>query len=453
MARNDAHFEKLLKAALAENRERWIDDWLRLSAQPSVSATGEGVEACCRMVAGKMEDLGIRTEICAVSPYPVILGRAGEDPDKPTVLIYAHYDVVPPGNPELWETPPFEPVIRNGKAYGRGVADNKSPLMAHLEAYEFLSRMWGDMPVNVIFLFEGCEESGSQGLPEFLESHRKELAADLVFFSDGPKNEKNLPIIALGAKGSLTIDLTLRTMNRDAHSRFAPVLPSAAWQIVELLGKLKQGEQVLVDGFYEGIVPPAEKELEILKALPPVDQEMEAIYGTRPSCGKKENYYVKLNTTPTFNIKLLHSGDGSGVVTSQARASLDIRLVEGQEPEDIFRKVSAYIRNLGYENVELACRGGVLPSRTPVDNKFVPLIGEVVGKVYGDYVIYPCRPSTAPDYLWTRILGLPAVQVRWSDPDSNNHAPNEHLTVEEYIRGIELTVRVLKAVGEKRTES
>lgn len=448
MERKGADFEKLLDRALEQNRERWIQDWLRLSAQPSVSATGEGVEECCRMVAEKMEQLGIQTEIVPVSPYPVIVGKAGNRTDRHTVLIYAHYDVVPAGNQELWDTSPFDPVIRDGKAYGRGVADNKSPLMAHLEAFEFLSRIWEELPVNLIFLFEGCEESGSLGLPEFLNSHKEQLRADLVFFSDGPKNEKNLPIIALGAKGSLTVDMTLRTMNRDAHSRFAPVLPSAAWQMVELLGRLKQGERVLVDGFYDGIVPPSQQELEILKSLPPVEQEMEEIYGTPPCCHGEDNYYVKLNTTPTFNIKQIHSGDGTGVVTSQARASIDIRLVEGQEPEDIFGKICAYIQKLGYNNVELTCRGGVLPSKTPVDHAFVPVIAEAVKKVYGDYVIYPCRPSTAPDYLWTKILGLPAIQVRWSDPDSNNHAPNEHLTVDEYIRGIELTVRVLMALGE-----
>ena len=94
-------------------------------------------------------------------------------------------------------------------------------------------------------------------------------------------------------------------------------------------------------------------------------------------------------------------------------------------------------------------KGGVLPSKTPVDNPYVPVIAEATREVYGDYVVYPCRPSTAPDFLWTRILGLPAIQVRWSDPDSDNHAPNEHLTIEEYIKGIELTARVLCALGEK----
>lgn len=440
-------FDQKFQESLKKNRSRWIEDWVELVRQPSISATGEGVEECCCMIADKMKALGIDTDIYPVKPYPVIVGRYGASPQKKTVLIYAHYDVMPEGDLKLWKTPPFEPSVRDGKLYGRGSADNKSPLMAHLEAFGFLRQEAGELPVNVIFLFEGCEESGSLGLPEFLEAHRQEWKADLVFFSDGPKNETNLPIIALGAKGQVSIDLTLRTMKKDAHSRFAPVLPSAAWEMVELLGKLKTGDYVNVEGFYDGIIPPSEKELEILKSLPPVEKEMEEIYGVMPCCGEKENYYVRLNTTPTFNIRQIHSGEGAGVVTCQAYASLDIRLVEGQEPEDIFRKVKAYIRKLGYTNVEAEMKGGVLPSKTPVDHPYVPVIAEAVREVYGDYVVYPCRPSTAPDFLWTKILGLPAIQVRWSDPDSDNHAPNEHLTIEEYIRGIELTARVLIALG------
>ena len=440
-------FDQMLRESLERNRDRWIADWVELVRQPSVSATGEGVEDCCRMIADKMERMGIDTQIHPVKPYPVITGRFGRDSDKKTVLIYAHYDVMPAGDLKLWETPPFEPAVRDGKLYGRGSADNKSPLMAHLAAFDFFMREWGELPVNLIFLFEGCEESGSLGLPEFLQAHKEEWKADLVFFSDGPKNESNLPIIALGAKGHVSIDLRLRTMKKDAHSRFAPVLPSAAWQMVELLGKLKTGDHVNVDGFYDGIVSPEEKELEILRNLPPVKREMEEIYGVALCCGQEENYYVRLNTTPTFNITQVHSGEGAGVVTCQANASLDIRLVEGQEPQDIFQKVKAYIQKLGYSNVEVEMRGGVLPSKTPVDHPFVPVIEKAVRQVYGDYVVYPCRPSTAPDYLWTRVMGLPAIQVRWSDPDSDNHAPNEHLTIEEYIRGIELTVRVLWELG------
>ena len=453
MALKQSDFDEKWSLFAAKNEERWIQEWLDLVRQPSVSATGQGVEECCRMIAGHMRRIGLEPEIYPVRPYPVIVARHGDAPDRPTMLIYAHYDVVEPGAPDLWKTPPFEPVIVDGKVFGRGTADNKSPLMAHLQAFGFWKSTGEELPVNLIFLFEGCEESGSRGLPEFLREHREELGADLVFFSDGPKNERDLPIIALGAKGNITIKLKLRTMNQDAHSRYAPVLPSAAWQMVELLGKLKTGDHVNVEGFYDGIVRPGQEEMEIYRSLPPVEREMEEIYGVKPTCGANENYYVRLNTTPTFNIKQISSGDGRGVVTSTAEALIDIRLVEGQEPRDILEKVRSYVVALGYHNVTVESDGGVLPSKTPVSNPYVPVISQVVREVYGDYIIYPCRPSTAPDYLWTKILEIPAIQVRWSDADSNNHAPNEHQSVAGYLKGVELTARVIREIGKRKGEN
>lgn len=440
-------FNQNFQSAAAELKEQWVQDWRDIVAQPSISATGEGIPACCQLIASKMSRMGLHPEVIPLDPYPVIFAQAGNDPEKMTVLIYAHYDVVPAGNRDLWHTDPFDPVIIDGKLYGRGSADNKSPLMAHLEAYDFLMRTYGQLPVNVKFIFEGCEESGSRGLPDYLDRNRDKLQADLVFFSDGPKNEANIPIIALGCKGSITIGLTVTTMKTDAHSRYAPVLPSAAWQLVELLSKLKTGDHVNVPGFYDGIIPPTEKELDILHSLPSIEDDMKTIYGVAPQYPQELGYYVQLNTTPTFNLKQLHSGEGAGVVTSRASASIDIRLVEGMDPDETFRKVRNYILSLGYSNVEFTYKGGTYPSKTSIENKFVPIIARATGEVFGNYVIYPCRPSSAPDYLWTRILGLPAIQVRWSDPDSNNHAPNEHMTVSEYIRGIELTCKVLCELG------
>ncbi|MBU2699445.1 acetylornithine deacetylase/succinyl-diaminopimelate desuccinylase-like protein [Sporomusaceae bacterium BoRhaA] len=443
-------FNQKIACYIKREKERMLKDWVDLVAQPSISATGEGVEECCRMVVVKMKSIGLSVNTYPAKPYPVIYGKYGDDPDKKTILIYAHYDVQPVGNMELWKTMPFEPVILDGAVYGRGTADNKSPLMAHLEAVEFWIKEYGELPVNLKFIFEGCEESGSKGLPEFLDEYRDMLAADLVFFSDGPKNEKNLPIIALGAKGLLSIQLVLKTISKDAHSRYAPVLPSAAWEMVELLHKLKSDGQVHVPGFYDHILQPTEQEIQIMNALPNVEKEMEQLFGVVPRYPDDSSYYVQLNTTPTFNVSFLHSGDGAGVVTNKAVANLDIRLVMGQMPDDIFNKIQKYIRVLGYDNVEVIKESAVEPSKTPLDNKYVPIIEEVTKEVYGDYVVYSCRPSTAPDYLWTNILRLPAIQVRWSDADSNNHAPNEHLTIKEYLKGIELTCRVIKAIGEEK---
>lgn len=441
--------DDLLKDAklyLKENESRLLDDWLELIRHPSVSATGEGVEECCEWIKEKMEGQGIQVTKYPLSPHPLLVGRLGNDPEKKTVLIYAHYDVKPAGDLSQWRSDPFIPDIRDGKVYARGSADNKSPLMAHLKALEYYQKRGLEIPVNLIFLFEGCEEEGSQGLPEFLSSHRDELNADLVFFSDGPKDPCGLPIIALGAKGNISIHVSVQTMNRNVHSRYAPVLPSAAWQLVELLNKLKQGDQVLIPGFYDDILPMTEQELEVMRQLPDSEEQLNTIYHAESS-NYGDEFYPRLLGMPTFNICWIRTG-ANGVVPAKAEALLDIRLVPGQEPQKVFHKVRDYIKALGYTQAEVTLEGSIEPSKTDMTTPYLPAIESVTKAIYGQYVTYPCRPSSAPDYLWTNILKLPAIQVRWSDADSDNHAPNEHLSIKEYFDGIALTVGVLWALAE-----
>ena len=173
------------------------------------------------------------------------------------------------------------------------------------------------------------------------------------------------------------------------------------------------------------------------------------MYDAKPQHLGKD-FYPRLLGQPTFNICWIRSG-ANGVVPAEAEALLDIRLVPGQKPLEIFQKVKDYIAALDDPTVTVTLEEGYLePSKTPVDTPFLPAIEEVTREIYGSYVIYPCRPSSAPDYLWTNILGLPAIQVRWSDADSDNHAPNEHLSIDEYFKGIALTIKVLDALGSDR---
>lgn len=451
-------FNQHLKTYLKHNEERLIGNLAELVAQPSVSSTSEGVEECCRLIVNKMKQIGMDATIYPVKPHPVIVGSVGQDPKKKTVLVYAHYDVQPQGNVEQWRTPPFEPAIVDGVMYGRGTADNKGPLMAHLSAIEFWLKEYGELPVNVKTIFEGSEESNSEGLPEFLEDHKELLAADMVYFSDGSKNHNDQPIIAMGVKGMLYVELVLTTMTRNVHSQYAPVLPSAAWQMVQLLNKLKTEDGfVHIPGFYDDVVPPTEAEREIYASLPDVGEDLLKSYGTYPVYPEDKGYYVQLNGTPSFNISGLSSGyTGEGtatVLTAKATAKIDMRLVARQDGAKILQNLKQYIKDLGYDNVEVICHGITEPAKTPVDTPYLKPVKEAVKKVFGPYMVYPNRPSTAPDYLWTNILGLPTIQVRWCDPTSDNHAPNEHLTLSNYIRGTQLTAMVFKEIGEMRGEA
>ena len=442
---NYSHLISDVRTYLAEKETAVLEDWYELIRHVSISETGEGVEACCDWIKVKMEELHINVTKYPVKPFPVLVGRYGNDPKKKTVLLYAHYDVKPSGDLSKWNTDPFVPTVIDGKVYARGSADNKSPLMAHLKALEYYQERSLEVPVNLLYIFEGCEESGSTGLPEFLDEHRDELHADVVYFSDGSKDPSGKPIIALGCKGHLSLEIVLKTMNKNVHSRYAPVLPSASWQLVELLGKLHQGDQVLVPGFYDGIEPTKESELKILRELPSSEAELNAIYEAKPA-NYGEQFYKRLLCDPTFNLQKISSG-ANGVVAAEATASIDIRLVAGQDGQDIYNKVCAYIKDLGYDNVTVKFGGTTRPSKTDVDTPYLPAIEEICREIYGEYIIYPCRPSSAPDFLWTDIMKLPAVQVRWSDADSDNHAPNEKLSIKEYLDGIALCVCAFQAIA------
>lgn len=452
---NLENFAPKLKEYIRSHEDELIQELAKLVEQPSISSTGEGVEDCCDMIVDKMKKMGLDVEKHPVQPHPAITARWGDDPDKKTVLIYAHYDVQPVGKRELWKTEPFEPVIRDGIMYGRGTADNKGPLVAHLSAVEYWLKEYGTLPVNLRIIFEGSEESNSDGLPDFLRSHEDLLRADMVFFSDGSKNHNDQPIIALGVKGMLYVELVLTTLNNDVHSQYATVLPSAAWEMVQLLNKLKTEDGVVhITGFYDNVVAPTEREKEIYDSLPNVDESLKANFGAAPVYPRDKGYYIQLNALPSFNISGLasgHIGEGTAtVLTSKAVAKIDMRLVAHQDGEKILENLKKYIRDLGYDNVEVICHGITEPSKTPVDTPYLAPVEKATAAVFGNYMIYPNRPSTAPDYLWTNILGLPAIQVRWCDAKSDNHAPNEHLTLDNYLKGIELTATALKEISEMK---
>ena len=201
--------------------------------------------------------------------------------------------------------------------------------------------------------------------------HRELLQSDITFFSDGSKNHNDTPIIAMGVKGMLYVELRLTTMSRDLHSQYAPVLPSAAWQMVELLGKLRRDGKVQIPGFYDGIVPVSPQEKAIYDTLPDVTEDLQRTYHASPSYDPYLGYYGQLNGMPSFNLSGLcsgHTGKGTAtVLTSTAMARLDMRLVAGQDGEKILASLKGYIRELGYNNVEVICHGITPPSKTPLD--------------------------------------------------------------------------------------
>src|SRR6266566_5690416 len=242
-------------------------DYLR---RPSISAYGEGMGEVAEYIANVMRQMGLTIQIMPTSGWPMVFGEYHVHDNAPTVLLYGHYDVQPPDPLEEWITPPFEPTIRNGRLYARGVGDNKGQHFAQLLALESLLACRGALPCNVRFLLEGEEEVGSPHMPEFVREHRAEVMANLVITSDGPVHESGRSQILFGVRGILSFELRAKGANRDLHSgNWGGVAPNPLWTLVHLLATMKDAHgHVTIAGFYDNVLPLSELEREALARLP-----------------------------------------------------------------------------------------------------------------------------------------------------------------------------------------
>ena len=239
-----------------ENEQRFMDDLFKFLRCRSISAQNDGVSECAELLRDMMIKAGIKTTIYPTARHPVVYGEIITDPELPTLLIYGHYDVQPPEPYELWHSDPFEPEIRNGYIYARGVSDNKSQLFAHVKGVEAYLNTYGKLPVNMKYLFEGEEEIGSPNLEPFCAANKELLKSDLVVMSDSHVHETGKPMLILGLKGLVYLQITLRGANRDVHSMKGSVIPSPMWRMVSLLNSIR-GEDgfIKVEGFYDDVRP------------------------------------------------------------------------------------------------------------------------------------------------------------------------------------------------------
>jgi len=263
---------------LAEQRERFIDDLKSLVAQPSVAATGQGLPDMAALVQQRLERIGATVQPISTGGAPIIYAEIGSGPR--TLLIYNHYDVQPPDPIELWTTPPFEPNVRDGKLYARGVSDNKGDLACRLQAIEAWQQTIGPLPLTIKWVIEGEEEIGSPHLAEFAQQHAARLPADGCLWETGGKNEDDRMALTLGLKGIQYLELRARSGERDLHSGLAAIAPSAVWRLVWALNTLKdQNDEILIDRYTDHVRAPDEAELARLRALPFDEAKRKAALG------------------------------------------------------------------------------------------------------------------------------------------------------------------------------
>lgn len=425
-----------------ENRsEQLLGDLFRLLRQPSVSITGEGVRDCAELTAELLSSAGVSSRLVETDGHPVVFGTYDEGAPR-TLLVYGHYDVMPTGNLEAWNTPPFDPVVRDGKVFCRGVADNKGQFYAHIAAVKVLKEKTGRVGCNLRIVIEGEEETGSPHLGAFLETHRCELRADGAFTADALQHPNGQPFILPGLKGGLTIQLSCPGPRVPCHGAMADIVPNPLWRLVHALCALKGPDgEVLVQGFTESVRPLSQRERELLNTAPnPIAEVREDLGLERLLPEAEENFHIA-RTRPTFNISYIGDGEpGAGPrpnLPREAKAFIRMNLVPDQDPADIAGKIRLTLEKAGYGDISVVVVSATPASCTDVDHPFVLFATEIAGQAFQrEPLLYPRVVGSGPDHYFTKVLGLPSVWVPYAGAFSETHAPNENMTLKAIFEGM-----------------
>jgi acetylornithine deacetylase/succinyl-diaminopimelate desuccinylase-like protein len=436
------------------HRDEHLDILLDYVARPSISTQNIGVLECAEHSASLLRSAGCKVQVVESGGYPVVLGEVVAEPSAPTVLFYGHYDVQPPEPIEAWVSPAFEPEVRDGRIFGRGVADNKGQHLAHILAIKAYNETAGATPINIKLILEGEEESGSPHLDDFVRAHRDLLACDLVVTSDGGTDPSGRPVVSFGVRGMLALEFEARGAAVDLHSgRFGNIAPDPAMELVDLLASMRgPNGRITIDGFYDDVRAPTPGELELASSVPYDPEEFARELGLpEPYVTDTLEYARGVMFEPTMTINGMvsgHTGEGGkSIIASSALVRLEFRLVVDQDPAVIFEAVKAHVAEHA-PHVDVRHGGAMTPSRSSAEMPVAGLIIDAVREASGqEPVITPSAGGSLPDYVWTKTLGVPSVLVPYANHDEANHSPNENLTLDAFYGGIETSIHLFAALA------
>ena len=437
---------------IIDHQTDFINELKSFVAQPSISATGEGIEVMAQMVHQKMEGLGATVQVLEVAPNepPVVYASLGSG-DK-TLLIYNHYDVQPVDPIELWDSPPFEPTLRDGKLYARGVSDNKGNLLYRIQAIRAWLETVGPLPFRINWFIEGEEETGSPNLEPFCLSHAHLLQADGCLWEMGGVDEADRPVFTLGAKGLLYVELSVKTMHGDQHSSYGTLAPNAAWRLTWALSSLKApDETILIEGLLEHVAPPSEEDLKLLQAIPFEEEKMMDNMGVAQWVGGVSGLEaIKRHLfQPTCTICGLESGyTGAGqktVMPARATAKVGFRLVPNLEPETVTKLLREHLDRYGLTDIKMNVLGSEHPGKSNPKAAVVQAAAGAAREVYGvEPVVYPLAAGTGPVWPVAIAHGTPMVSFGASYPGQNLHAPNENIRLDDYFKAMQMMGRFIR---------
>ena len=438
--------------SIDRNLEKSLEELGHLCSVPSVSAQGTAMRECAVLVVNMLEARDFEARIIATDGHPVVYAERSGKSDR-TLLMYNHYDVQPAEPLDLWETPPFEPDRRDGKMFARGVSDDKGHIECRLAAIDALLEVEGELPCNVKFVIEGEEETGSVHLPTFIQEHKDLLSADACLWEFGSENVDGVPVQYAGMRGICYVELSVETASRDSHSgETGSIFQNAAWRLIWALRSLKGTDELIrLPGFYDRVIPPSERDLELLSALPDPTSYYHEHYGidgflknVEPGLElRKEMVFVP--TCTVCGLTAGYQGDGSKtVLPARASAKVDFRLVPDQRPDEVLEQLRTHLDDGGFSDVEIEWLGGGPPGRTNPDDPFLQMVVASAEDVYGvPQIIEPIVGGSGPNHAFIHYLGLPVAMAGIGYPGTRAHAPNENIVIDKFVKGAKHTARIL----------
>ncbi len=444
-----SHLSKL-DGYFAENRDNHLaelNEFLRIPSISSLSEHKQDMQTAASWLAAAMKRVNLdNISIDETGGHPVVYADWLHAPGKPTILFYGHYDVQPVDPLNLWETPPFEPTVRDNKLFARGASDDKGQVFMHLKALEALFALDGTLPVNVKFIIEGEEEIGSPNLPQYVEKNKEKLAADLILISDTGLYAPGKPAVCYGLRGLTGIQIDVRGAKGDLHSGlYGGGVQNAIHALADILASFRDEHGTIqVEGFYDNVRPLSEEERQAYRDLNFDEEALKEEVGVKELFGEKGYSYLEQTwARPTLEVNGVFGGfSGEGIKTvlpAEAGAKITCRLVPDQDPDEIVALLKAHVEKHKPAGVEVTIsefdKGA--PFITPFDHPVIQAAGRSYERVYEVPTAYTRGGGSIPIVAaFDQILQLPVVLMGFGLSSENFHAPNEHFHLENFDKGL-----------------
>jgi acetylornithine deacetylase/succinyl-diaminopimelate desuccinylase-like protein len=446
-----------------DNQQRFLSELKDLLRIPSISTLEEhksDVRKAAEFVANELRRIGMENvELVPTKGHPLVYADWLHAAHKPTVLMYAHYDVQPPDPLDEWVTPPFEPAERNSNLYARGAVDDKGQLWMEIKALEALMRAGnGKLPINVKVLIEGEEEVGGESIAEYVRKEKAKLKADFALVCDTELFAPDLPTLCVGLRGLVYTEIEAVGGKTDLHSgMYGGAAPNPFFALIEIISKLKDAKgRILIPGFYSKVKAPSTQELKAWKKLP-FDEEnyRKSEVGSTVLTGER-GFSVLYRTwaRPTLEVHGMPGGftapGAKTVIPAKASAKVSMRLVPNQDPDDILKRYNAYVKKLTPKGIQTKVKAW---SKGPAcvvktNNKYIKAATEAMYDIFKKTTVFIRSGGSIPIVTdFQDVLKIPSVMMGFGLPDDNLHAPNEKFHIPNFYRGIESICLFFEKLG------